>query len=263
MKVIILCGGEGIRLKNQLSYIPKSLVYIDNKPLIWHVMKRYSLFGFNEFVLALGKNGNYIRDYFLNYSLNTNDIEFTLGKANDLNYLNLHQEENWKITFVNTGDEAHTGARIFRCQKYTDTDDFMVSYSDCVSDVDISRLLKSHTKEGKIATVTGVYPPFRYGEFILKGKNAIDFIPVSKLTAAHGCVNGGYMIFNKKIFDYLNSYNECTLEIDVFKTLTNEGKLNIFKHDGFWQCLDNDREYEYLKKLCEENNRYWLKKYER
>lgn len=260
MKVVILCGGEGVRLKNHLSYMPKGLAHIDDNPLIWHIMKRYSLFGYNEFVLALGKDGHKIRNYFLNYNSYTNDIEFSLGKSNSLKYHNLNQEENWKITLVNTGEKAHTGARVSRCQKYIDTEDFMVSYSDCLSDIDIDKLLKLHMNEKKIATVTGVQPPFRYGEFIIKKNKAVDFSPISKLSAMHGHVNGGYMVFNKKIFDYLNSYNECTLESEVFKALTKKEELNVYKHDKFWQCLDNDREYEYLKKLCENNQRYWLVK---
>lgn len=260
MKVIILCGGEGIRLKNNINHVPKGLAHIDDKPLIWHIMKRYSLFGYNEFVLALGKNGHKIRNYFLNYNSYTNDIEFSLGDPKSLKYHNSNQEENWKITLVNTGEEAHTGARVLRCQKYINTDNFMVSYSDCLSDVDINKLLKLHEKEKKIATITGVLPPFRYGEFIIKNNKAIDFSPISKVSALHGYVNGGHMIFNKKIFTYLNSYNECTLESEVFKELTKKGEVSIYKHDKFWQCLDNDREMNYLKKLCENNNRFWLVK---
>lgn len=260
MKVIILCGGEGIRLRNQQDYIPKGLVQIDDKPIIWHIMKRYSLFGFNEFVLALGKNGHKIRNYFLNYALYNNDLGFTLADVHKLTYYNANQEENWKIILANTGDEAHTGARVFRCQKYIDSDDFMVTYSDCLSDVGIGKLLKQHKKIKKIATVTGVKPPFRYGEFIMKNDKVLDFSPTSKLSAMRGYVNGGYMVFNKKIFNYLNSYNECTLENEVFKELAKKRNLDVHKHDKFWQPLDNDREYEYLKKLCEENKRYWLMK---
>lgn len=260
MKVVILCGGEGIRLKNSTDYRPKGLVYIDDKPLLWHIMKRYSLFGFNEFVLALGKNSNKIRNYFLNYSLYTNDIGFVLGKSNNLTHYNSSQEENWKIIFANTGDEANTGTRIFRCQKYIDTDNFMVHYSDCLSDVDINKLLKLHLKEKKIATITGIYPSFRFGEFVVKNNKVVDFSPISKLSATQGYVNGGYMVFNKKIFNYLTSYNECTLESEVFKALTKKEEINIYKHAKFWQCLDDNREYEYLKKLCENNQRYWLDK---
>src|SRR5581483_12276691 len=164
MKVVILCGGEGIRLRNQLHFGPKALVTIDDKPMIWHIMKRYSLFGYTEFVLALGKYGEMIRDYFFNYNLYTNDVEFTIGKSNEITYHSVNQEKNWKITFVNTGEEAHTGARLSRCKNYVE-DEFMLTYSDCLSNVDLSKLYKQHKASKKTVTVTGVMPPFRYGEF--------------------------------------------------------------------------------------------------
>ncbi len=260
MKVIILCGGEGIRLKHQLSYIPKGLVHIDDKPLLWHVMKKYSLFGFNQFILALGKNGDMIRNYFLNYNQFENDLNFTVGKPSDIRYLNQTQEENWNITFVNTGEEARTGARLFRCEKYIDSEDFLLAYSDCLCDVDIAKLIKYHAKSKKTATVTGVMPPFRYGEFIFKKNKVIDFNPTSKLISPLGYVNGGFAVFNRKIFKYLSSYNECVLENEVYKELVKKKEIEVFKHNGFWQGLDNDRECEYLKKLCELNQRYWLQK---
>lgn len=259
MKVVILCGGDGIRLKNQLSFVSKALVHIDDKPIIWHVMKRYSLFGYNKFVLALGKYGEMVRDYFINYNRYTNDIEFTIGKDSKINYHSLNQEENWQITLVNTGGEAHTGARLYRCKNFLD-DEFMLTYSDCLSNVNLNKLLKQHQKTKKVLTVTGVMPPFRYGEFVIEKDKVIDFLPVSKLRALHGYVNGGFMVLNQKIFSYLSSFNECTLENEVFKELIKKDELSVYKHDGFWQCLDNDREFQYLKRLCEENNRYWLKK---
>lgn len=260
MKVVILCGGEGIRLKQQLYYIPKGLVKIDDRPILWHVMKKYSLFGFNEFILALGKSGDMIRDYFFNYNRYENDIQFTIGSPNAVEYYNKTQEEDWQITFVNTGEEAHTGARLARCEKYTDSEDFMFAYSDCLCNVDLDKVLNFHKKNKKIATVTGVMPPFRYGEFISKNNRVIDFNPVSKLISPVGYVNGGFAVFKQKIFKYLNSYNECTLENEVYKELVKKNQLTVFKHDGFWQVLDNDREYNYLKKLCEENKRCWLQK---
>lgn len=260
MKVVILCGGEGIRLRHQLQYIPKGMVYIDDKPLLWHVMKRYSLFGFNEFILALGKDGNMIRDYFLNYNLYTNNIGFTIKNSKNIHYFNQSQEEDWNITLVNSGESAHTGARLFRCEKYIDGDEFMLTYSDCLSNVDLGKLIKHHKKTKKVATVTGVMPPFRYGEFIIKKDKVIDFHPVSKLISPLGYVNGGFAVFNKHIFKYINSYNECTLENEVYIDLVKKKELDIFKHNDFWQGLDNDREFEYLKKLCEENKRYWLQR---
>lgn len=260
MKVVILCGGVGIRLRHNLQYIPKGMVFIDQKPLLWHIMKRYSLFGFNEFILALGENGDLIRDYFLNYNLNTNNIGFTIKNPKNITYYNQSQEEDWNVILVNTGEAANTGARIYRCKKYIDGDEFMLTYSDCLSNVNIEKLYKQHKKIKRIATVTGVMPPFRYGEFIIKNGKVLDYNPVSKLISALGCVNGGFAVFTKKIFNYLSSYNECTLENEVYKELVRKKELEIYKHNDFWQCLDNDREYEYLKKLCEENKRYWLQK---
>lgn len=260
MNTVILCGGEGIRLHNQTDYIPKGLVFIDEKPILWHIMKRYSLFGYRKFILALGKNGNMIRDYFLNYNQNENDISFTVGDKSSIRQLNETQEEDWQITFVNTGEAAGTGARLFRCEKYIEEENFMLTYSDCLSNVDIDKLLKSHLKSKKIATVTGVMPPFRYGEFVIKKNKVIDFNPVSKLESTRGYVNGGFAVFNKKIFKYVNSYNECILENEIYKELVKKKELSIFKHDKFWQVLDNDREFNYLKKLSELNQRFWLQK---
>jgi glucose-1-phosphate cytidylyltransferase len=257
MKVVILCGGDGIRLKEDLNFIPKGMVFIDDKPIIWHIMKRFSLFGYNDFVLALGKNGNYIREYFLKYNLYTNDIEFNLGNKCTSRSMSTNLEENWNIVFANTGDDAATGARLSRCRQYVD-DDFFVTYSDCLADVDIDKLYKQHIKYNKILTVTGIKPPFRYGEFIIKKNEVIDFLPISYLTAVNGFVNGGYMVFNNKIFNYLSSLSECTLESDIFKKLALDGQICVHQHIKFWQCLDNDREYEYLKKLCVSNKRYWL-----
>lgn len=259
MQVVLLCGGEGIRLKSQNDFMAKAMVFIDDKPMLWHVMKRYSLFGHNEFILALGKYAGKIRDYFLNYNLYNNDIEFRMGEPGKIDYHSLSQEENWKITLVNTGEEAHTGARLARCKNYL-KDDFMLSYADCLSNVDLDKLLKQHKASKKTATVTGVMPPFRYGEFIMKGSRVSNFLPVAKLKASRGYVNGGFMVLSKKIFNFLSSFNECTLENEVFQELIKKNELEVYKHDGFWQCLDNDREFSYLKKLCQENKRYWLQK---
>ncbi|MGD9129858.1 MAG: sugar phosphate nucleotidyltransferase [Candidatus Woesebacteria bacterium] len=260
MKIIILCGGNGIRLRNQLSFIPKALIKIDDKPIIWHIMKRYSIFGFNQFVLALGKQGNQIRDYFLNYHRYVNDIQFTIGQSERFISHSSSQEEDWQITFVNTGEIANTGARLSRCEKHIYTDNFMLSYSDCLSNIDFDQLLAEHKKNNKITTVSGVMPPYRYGEFVIKKNQVTDYHPMAKLQASKGYVNGGFMVFNKEIFKYLNSYNECTLENKIFKNLVKNKELNVYKHNGFWQCLDNDRELDYLKMLCDKNQRFWLQK---
>ncbi|MCF7843476.1 NTP transferase domain-containing protein [Candidatus Gracilibacteria bacterium] len=257
MKVVILCGGKGIRLNDTLDFIPKGMVKIGHRPLLWHIMKAYSNHGFNEFVLALGSNSKAIRDYFLHYNENINDLTLTLGN-NKLDYNTQNQEENWKITFVETGENSGTGARLFRCQKYLNDDDFLLTYSDCLSDIDINKLVGFHILNKKILTTTGVLPPFRYGEFIMDGAIPKEYRSVSKLRSQDGLVNGGFMALSCKIFDYLTPYNECVLEQDIFKSLVNDRQLSIFEHFGFWQCIDNEREYRFLNKLSEENSEFWL-----
>jgi glucose-1-phosphate cytidylyltransferase len=257
MKVLILCGGEGIRLKHMLEPIPKAMVMIGTKPMIWHVMKIFSKFGYNEFVLALGSGGETIRDYFINYNLFSNDITLELGNK-DIKLNSQNQEKNWKITFVDTGEQAGTGARILRCKNYLNEDSFFISYSDCLSNVDVNKVLEKNKTSNKIITITGIFPPFRYGEFILKNDEPIDYNPISKLKSIHGLVNGGFMVAKKEIFNYLEPFNECILETNVFKKLVSNHQINIHKHDEYWQCLDNDREYAILNNFYEKNQQWWL-----
>lgn len=257
MTTVILCGGQGLRLNDSLTFIPKGMVKIGHRPILWHVMKIYSQYGHNDFILALGKGGYLIRDYFLNYNKNINDITLMLGES-QIEYKTQHQETDWKITFVETGEEAGTGARIFRCKQYVESKKFMVTYSDCLVDININDLLKYHDKSDKIATVTGVMPPYRYGEFIMKDNQPIDYKASSRLKSPHGWVNGGFMVFKQKIFEYLNSFNECILENEVFNELVKNREISIYPHNDFWQCLDNNREYLYLNELCDRNLEYWL-----
>ena len=257
MKAVILCGGNGIRLNNSLNFIPKGMVKIGHRPMIWHVMKNFSHFGVNEFVLALGLGGQMFRDYFIHYNENINDLTIILGESK-MNYNTQHQEEKWKITFVETGEQSGTGARLFRCQKYLENQVFMAAYSDCLADIDITKLLEFHKNHGKIASVSGVMPPFRYGEFTLAKGMPVDYHDVSRLKSPEGLVNGGFMVFEPKIFSQLTPFNECVLEKEVFKKLVEDKQIGVYEHTGFWQCLDNDREYAYLNDLCAKNSEYWL-----
>lgn len=258
MKIIILCGGNGIRLRNSLEVIPKGLVKIGHRPMLWHIMKIYANFGFNEFILALGNNSEAIRNYFIHYDEIINDLTITLGK-HDLVFNTEHQENNWKITFVETGGDSGTGARIARCKKYVGDEEFAVAYSDCLADVNIQKLLEFHHSQKKTASVTGVTPPYRYGEFVMEKNKPVAYRDASRLKSIDGLVNGGFMVFHPKIFNYLDSFSECVLEKDVFGNLVKDGQISIFEHSGFWQCLDNDREYKYLNDLCAKNSEYWLK----
>lgn len=262
MKVIILCGGSGIRLQNSISFIPKAMAMIGHRPMVWHIMKIFANYGHKEFVLALGKNSELIRDYFLNYSKYVNDITLRLGSGQP-KFRTQHQEQDWEVTLVETGSEANTGARISRCESYVKGKRFLVSYADCLADVDIKMLVGSHDVSGKVATVTGVLPPFRYGEFIIENNKLVGYQNISLLKSFRGWVNGGFMVFEPEIFKFLSPYNECTLEEEIFSKLVSKKQMNIYTHEGFWQCLDNDREYKYLNRLCENNSEYWLYKIDR
>ena len=259
MKIIILCGGKGIRLDDSQEFIPKAMVNIGHRPLLWHVMKIYAQYGFNEFVLALGSGGKQIRDYFIHYDDNINDLTLNLGESKII-YNTKHNEEDWKITFVKTGVDSNTGSRLFRCQKYLEGDDFLLTYSDCLADIDIKKLVDFHKKHKKVATVSGVIPPYRYGKFMKEENEVTEYTDISRLKSQDGWVNGGFMVFTPKIFDYLTPYNECALEKEVFKQLVKDKEIKIFEHSGSWQCLDNQREYEFLKKLTEKNSEFWLQK---
>lgn len=260
MKTIILCGGRGMRLSNESSYIPKAMVKIGHRPIIWHIMKRYSFSGCNDFILALGLNGEYIRDYFTKYEYYSNDIKVTLGKKQNVEILTKHQEDGWKITLVDTGETAMTGARIQRCKQYVTEDNFMVTYSDCLADLDIKKLIEFHKKSKKIATVTGVTPPYREGQFIVRNNLAEGLYDARKVTSQkeRTYINGGYMVFRKDIFSYLKSYSECKLETEVFSKLIAMEQLAIYPHHGFWRWLDTDRDFFYLNDLADKNKMFWL-----
>ncbi|MCK9581993.1 MAG: hypothetical protein M0Q92_16305, partial [Methanoregula sp.] len=161
---------------------------------------------------------------------------------------------------VDTGENAGTGARLFRCKQYLEDGDFFATYTDCLSNVVLDDLLKFHNEHNRIATVTGVLPPFRYGEFILKDNTPISYSPNSKLNSVAGIVNGGFMVFRKGIFNYVDTFDESTIEGGggTFEKLSADTQLQVFRHSGFWQCLDNDREYKMLNDLCEKNSAYWL-----
>lgn len=259
MKTLILCGGKGTRLGNESNYIPKAMVKVGHKPVIWHVMKRYALAGHNDFILALGSKGEMIRDYFTRYEYYTNDIKVTLANSSIEN-LSAHQETDWSVTLVDTGINAMSGARIDRCKQYIDDDEFMVTYSDSVANVDLKKLIAFHKKSKKIATVTGVIPLYRETEFLLKDKVVTGFYHVKKEKhiASERYINGGYMVFNRKFFSYLNSFNECRLETEVFLNLIKDNQLAVFPHYGFWRWLDTDRDYLYLNELADKNKMYWL-----
>jgi glucose-1-phosphate cytidylyltransferase len=254
MKVVILCGGRGTRLKEETEVRPKPLVEVGGKPILWHIMKIYAHYGFNEFVLCLGYKGRMIKEYFLNYEMMISDLTLKLG-SNDVKIHNQSQEKDWVITFAETGEEAQTGARIKRIEKYIEDDLFMLTYGDAVTNINIKNLLEFHKSHGKIGTITGVHPSSRFGELVIKDRQVVQF--TEKPQIKEGFINGGFFVFNKKFFNYLRDNDNCYLEREPLEKLASDEELMVYAHGGFWQCMDTYRELEILNNLWRSSKPPW------
>ncbi|MFC1551699.1 glucose-1-phosphate cytidylyltransferase [Candidatus Latescibacterota bacterium] len=257
MKTIILCGGEGTRLKEETEFKPKPMVEIGGKPILWHIMKIYAHFGFKEFILALGYKGNIIRDFFLNYEFYNNDFTITLGNHNDIVVHDNTDESGWKITLVETGSKTMTGSRIKKCEKYIKENNFMVTYGDGLANVDIAQIVEFHKNHGKIGTLTGINLPSRFGELHVEGNRVIEFSEKSKLEGTIGNINGGFMVFKKGMFGYLLEDNGCVLEREPLEKLSQKNNLMVYHHDDYWQCMDNYRDYLLLQEIWNSGNVPW------
>lgn len=255
MKVVILCGGEGTRLREETETRPKPLVFIDGRPILWHIMKIYAHYGFKDFVLCLGYKGDMIKDYFLNYETMTKDFTITLGNTRDVEFHNGIVEEDWRITFAETGRYAMTGARVRRISKYIDEDNFMMTYGDGVADVNIKELVNFHFDHQKIATVTGVRPPSRFGEMVVKDRRVLEFS--EKPQTASGYINGGFFVLNRKIFDYMSDEESLSFEGSPLRGLARDDQLRVFPHNGFWQPMDTYREYKMLNDAWDRGEAKW------
>ena len=253
MKTVILCGGIGYRLKEETEFKPKPMVQIGGKPILWHIMKIYAHYGFNDFIIALGYKGDYIKQYFLNEKnmVHNFNLDTLIGKTRIIR--NGTQSEDFKITFVNTGEETLPGERILRVKDYIPKTDenFMVTYGDGVSDLNIKELVKFHIKQGTIGTVTGVHPRSRYG-LLTAGKNRIitSFIekPVLKERT-----NGGFMVFKRNFFNYINP---AEFEHEALKRLVAKKQLSVYVHDGFWHCMDTYPDVDNLNRLWWEDPKW-------
>ena len=242
MQVVILCGGMGTRLREETESRPKPMVEIGQRPILWHIMKTFSHYGYNDFVLCLGYKGDQIKNYFLNYEKLSSDVRVELGSGN-VEIFNGHEEQDWRVTLVDTGLHTMTGARLKMVEKYID------------SDLDINKLLAFHQKQDKIGLVTGVSPPSRYGELGISGERVVSFR--EKPTAPESFINGGYFVFKKEFFRYLSSDENCVLEREPLEHLTEDGQLSVYTHNGFWQCMDTYRDYRFLNELWEQGNAEW------
>jgi len=255
MQTIILCGGLGTRLREETEFRPKPMVEIGGKPILWHIMKIYSHYGIKDFVLSLGYKGEMIKEYFYNYEILTNDFTIELGNKINIEMHSNNEEKDWRITLADTGDKALKGARLKRVQQYVNDDTFMLTYGDGIAEVDINALLAFHKKHGKLATVTGINPAARFGELKIKGNQVESFS--EKPRDGEGLINGGFFVFNKGIFDYLSADENCDLEIGPLEKIAGEGQLMVYKHRGFWACMDTIRDMEYLNNLWVEGNAEW------
>ncbi len=256
MKVVILCGGQGTRLREETNVRPKPMVEIGSHPILWHIMKIYSSFGFNDFVLCLGYKGYIIKDYFINFKFRTND--FTINLKNNPE-IEIHQNEaieNWTITLAETGETAQTGARIYRVKKYLDNQPFCLTYGDGLGNVDIDKLISFHRSHGKIGTVTGVRPPGRFGELEIVDKQVQVFAEKPQIT--QGLINGGFFVFEPAFIDgYLEDDETLTLESRPLQRLAEDGELMVFPHESFWQPMDTYREWKMLEAMWNDGNAPW------
>jgi glucose-1-phosphate cytidylyltransferase len=254
MKVVILCGGLGTRLKEETEFRPKPMVYVGNKPILWHIMKIYAHYGFKDFVLALGYKGDMIKEYFQNYELMNNDVTLELGRPENRVVYQNHGEIGWKVTLADTGQLALKGSRLKQIEKYIDGDEFMMTYGDGVGNIDISELLKFHRSHGKMVTITGSIPKSQFGKLAILENDTAKF---SEKPKADSFINGGFFVFNKAIFNHLTDDDSCDLEYGVLEKLSQEGQVKVFKHNDFWANMDTFRDMEYLNKLWDEGKAEW------
>lgn len=243
--VIILAGGLGTRLREETEFRPKPMVPIGGKPILWHIMKIYSTYGFYRFIICLGYKGEMIKNYFLNYRFG--DIDITVNTRTGTITEHKTNQEEWEITLVDTGQNCMTGGRVARVAQYIDTDTFMLTYGDGVADVNIKELLNFHMNHGKLATLTGVNLPSRFGNLEVSGNTITSFLEKKKIEEEW--INGGFMVMQKNFFHYLSTNNECILEQVPLKNAAQDNQLMIYKHYGFWQCMDTIREHQKLEEF--------------
>ena len=252
MKVVILAGGLGTRLSELTQVIPKPMVEVGGKPLLWHIMKTYAHYGYNEFILALGYKSEIIKEYFLNFYSLDQDLTVDLLTGESIVYHN--QRTDWKVHLVNTGLETQTGGRLLRLKKWIGYEPFMLTYGDGVGNIPIDQLMAFHLSHGKLATVTAVHPPARFGGFVLDENRVVEFSEKNKVQ--EGWISGGYFVLNPEIFDYLEN-DETVWEKSPLESLAQDGELMTYFHDGFWQPVDNLRELKNLQQMWDQGQAPW------
>ena len=254
MKVVILCGGKGTRLSEETTTRPKPMVEIGGIPILIHLMEYYAKFGFNEFILALGHKGEYIKNYFHSFYAQKNDFTIDL-KTGNIQYLN-DSKRDWKVSLIDTGEDTLTGGRLLRLRPYLiNEQNFFLTYGDGLSNIKIDELLHHHQKCHKIATVSSVRPVARFGEMTIENNQVVQF--QEKPQTESGWINGGFFVFNHKIFNYLKDGDQTILERYPLEQLVRENELAAFQHLGNWQCMDTLRDKEFLENLWASHQAFW------
>jgi glucose-1-phosphate cytidylyltransferase len=257
MKVVILCGGKGTRLREETDFRPKPMVPVGNRPIVWHIMKTYAHYGHKDFVLCLGYKGDMIKEYFRNYLWNTCDATLALGHNPSVQFHTGHDEEDWRVTLADTGEDSMTAYRVKQIQKYIPAgESFLLTYGDGLATIDISALIAAHKASGKVCTLSAVHPAGRFGALRIENDGGIHTFS-EKPQFEDAYVNGGYMVCNYQLFDYLLNDPEIMLERKPMDDLVRNKQLHSYRHEGFWQPMDTYQEMQYLNRLWTENKAPW------
>ena len=255
MKVVILAGGFGTRLSEYTKLIPKPMVEVGGKPILWHIMNHYARYGYKDFVIALGYKGEVIKNYFLQYYTVNNNFTIDLSN-NSIQYIDEHPTD-WRVTLVDTGVDSMTGGRIRRLRQVIGEEDFMVTYGDAVSDVNIEALVQKYHESGALAMVTAVHPTARFGELQIDDDDYVRSFK-EKPQVKQGWINGGFFVFSHKVMDYISD-DRTVLEREPLERLAEEGQLKTYRHEGFWQCMDTVRDRDLLNQLWNSGDAPWTK----
>ncbi len=255
MKVLILAGGMGTRLAEETSVIPKPMVEIGGHPILWHIMKIYSQYGYNDFIILLGYKGYVIKEYFANYFLHSSDVTFNLRE----NKMTIHEQhcEPWNVTLIDTGLNTQTGGRVLRAKKYVGNEPFMLTYGDGVSNIDISKLVEYHKSHGKIGTMTSVQPEGRFGAVDFDKNNRVNSF-MEKPKGDCSWINAGFFVFEPEFFEYIKGGDATILERAPLEDLAKDGELYTYRHEGFWKCMDTLRDKMQLQDMYDNDNAPWI-----
>lgn len=255
MKAVILAGGFGTRLSEVTDLIPKPMVEINGKPILWHIMKIYSSFGYNDFVILLGYKGYVIKEYFANYFLHSSDVEINL-QDNSVEILN-SSSEPWKITLIDTGQNTMTGGRVKRIEKLVGNESFFLTYGDGVSDINIEDLLREHRKNGAAITMTSVQPDGRFGTFESRSDGKVSRF-LEKPRGDGSWINGGFFVCEPKVFNYIKNGDSTIFEQEPLQEMASDGALYTYQHNGFWKCMDTLKDKNDLNEMCQAGTAPWI-----